>query len=289
MSLNRECLNRVYGPAAFEVSSELIDGYLEATLDDRDAYYRRSVASTPPALAFLPCWPVILEALADPDLGNDGQIVHGEQVMRFHRPIVAGDVLTTTGTVTTIAPKGRNELYVLSLQTFDEHGQLVNEQENRCISLGTGSAERPKAQAGTPRPPVDPSAGKSEASMQFSREVELPTDITIRYAAASGDNNKVHLDDEHARTLGFPGTIVHGMCLVSIALQGIVEDVAGGEPGRIGGIQVRFAGPVQPGEHLVTTYTVHPDGIRFESATSDGRPVLSAGSVTLGTRVVADV
>jgi len=32
-----------------------------------------------------------------------------------------------------------------------------------------------------------------------------------RYAQASGDNNRIHLDDEFAKQAGFPSVIAHGM------------------------------------------------------------------------------
>jgi len=36
------------------------------------------------------------------------------------------------------------------------------------------------------------------------------------YAEASGDNNKIHLDDEFAKQAGFPSVIAHGMLSMAI-------------------------------------------------------------------------
>lgn len=279
MSLNAGCLHRTYGPSHYEVTEAVVDDYLRATLDEPDDYHQGALR-IPPTLAFLPCWPVILQALEDPDLGNAGQIIHGEQVMHIRRPLAIGDVLTTTGTVTTIAPKGRNELYVLTLRTVDERGAIVNEQENICISLGTGSQASRQPEDKPRQSPPAQDTPRDEART-FRRDVDLPADITTRYAEASGDHNQVHLDDQFARGLGFPGRIVHGMCLVSIALQGVVHDVTNGRPNRITGLRVRFAGPARPGDTLSTKYSVRPGLVDFESATTDGRKVLTAGTATL--------
>ena len=40
-------------------------------------------------------------------------------------------------------------------------------------------------------------------------------DQTVRYAAASGDDFAIHLDDEFARKVGLPGRIVHGLCTMA--------------------------------------------------------------------------
>ena len=38
-----------------------------------------------------------------------------------------------------------------------------------------------------------------------------------RYAAASGDANPIHLDDEAARAVGLPGVVAHGMLTMALA------------------------------------------------------------------------
>ena len=35
--------------------------------------------------------------------------------------------------------------------------------------------------------------------------------VTYRYAGASGDFNPIHIDEEFARSVGFPGRILHGL------------------------------------------------------------------------------
>ena len=80
--------------------------------------------------------------------------------------------------------------------------------------------------------------------------VELPADVTYRYARASGDDNRIHVDDEFAKSTGLPGIIVQGMCLFSIALQAVVETAGG--PTRVGAAAVRFRRPVLPGTRFET-------------------------------------
>lgn len=291
MSLNRSCLGRTYGPSTYEVTSQAIAQYAAATLDPNPAYQTGESGSTPmlapPAMAFLPCWPVISEALSDPDLGNEpGQVIHGEQVMRFARPLVAGDVVTTTGTVTKIETKGRNEVYVLALESRDQSGTLVVSQDNICISLGSALADEVETAAPATRAPrpARPAAGEPD----LVAECSIPLDITKNYAEASGDCNRVHLEAEFAKTLGFPGVIVHGMCLLSIALQGVVNNLPAGQESSIKELRVRFSSPAEPGERVETRYFQSTGSTDFEMFGSDGRRTLAGGNVSMSSTSSAD-
>jgi len=274
MPLNQACLNRTYGPSTFDLTPEGLRAFNAATLAQplRPARDGKDVAL--PTMAFAPSWPVIQEAISDPDLGNaPGQIIHGEQVMRFHRPLVAGDSLVTTGIVTRIEPKGRNEVYVVHLMSRDPAGELVVEQDNICISLGSAAEQVARPAAAAHRPPLDESTKPT-----WVHEQALPEDITRKYSEASGDFSAVHLDDEVARELGFPGIIVHGMCLLSVAVRPVLARALDDDVDKLKGIKVRFAAPVQPGETLRTEYTQADGRYGFTSFVGD-RKVLGAGMV----------
>jgi acyl dehydratase len=63
-----------------------------------------------------------------------------------------------------------------------------------------------------------------------------------RYAAAAGDDNPIHLDDEAARAVGLPGVVAHGMLTMALAGRAL-SDWAGG-PAAIVEYGVRFTKPV---------------------------------------------
>lgn len=68
-----------------------------------------------------------------------------------------------------------------------------------------------------------------------------------KYAAASGDFNALHLDDEHAQRAGMPGVIAHGLLTLGFAGQAVTER-AGGDPTAVRSISMRFRRPVRPGD-----------------------------------------
>jgi acyl dehydratase len=64
----------------------------------------------------------------------------------------------------------------------------------------------------------------------------------VAYAAASGDHNPIHQDDEVARSVGLPGVIAHGMFTLALAARYVDEQL--GEPGLIAELGAKFTKPV---------------------------------------------
>ncbi|HET6153762.1 MAG TPA: MaoC/PaaZ C-terminal domain-containing protein [Marmoricola sp.] len=62
------------------------------------------------------------------------------------------------------------------------------------------------------------------------------------YAAASGDHNPIHADEDVARSVGLPGVIAHGMYTLALAARYVDEWT--GEPGRIAELGAKFTRPV---------------------------------------------
>jgi len=69
------------------------------------------------------------------------------------------------------------------------------------------------------------------------------------YAAAGGDRNPLHLDDDVARAAGFPGIVAHGMFTMG-HLASCVASWAGGHE-RVRRLTAQFRAPVFPGEEIV--------------------------------------
>ena len=85
------------------------------------------------------------------------------------------------------------------------------------------------------------------------RDLQLSRADLVRYAAASGDFNPIHWNQEFAVSVGLPDVIAHGMLTMGAAMQ-LVADWAG-DPGRVVDVQTRFTKPV-----------VVPNGVREGAA-----------------------
>jgi fatty acid synthase len=87
--------------------------------------------------------------------------------------------------------------------------------------------------------------------MRFVPGPEVPA----RYAAVSGDDSPLHLDDAAAAEAGLDGVILHGMYLFGLAVRAASSDVDD-DPRRLRSAAAQFRAPGVPGAEL----TVDVDG-----------------------------
>jgi acyl dehydratase len=277
VAMNRRRLGAEYRAPSMTVTTQHVQAFAGATLE-RIPVYNGSGAVAPPVFGIVPAWPVVTACLADDWLGLDlSRIVHGEQRFIYHRPIQVGDQLSTLGWLSSMMEKGPNELFTLSLRTVDSEGTRVMDQEVVCVSRGTARVP-PRNPAGPDSPPPP----MPDRPPDVARQVRLPENITYAYAKASGDHNRIHVDPNFARKAGLPGVIVHGLCMLAVAAQGAIEELAGGDVNLVRSLTVRFSRPLVAGSALTTrTWRVH-EGARFESVGPNGKTVLRNGRIVLG-------
>jgi 3-hydroxybutyryl-CoA dehydratase len=90
-------------------------------------------------------------------------------------------------------------------------------------------------------------------SATFAKTI-TEADIVL-FAAASGDNNAVHINEEFAQTTMFKGRIAHGMLSASVISAAIAGRLPG--PGTVYlGQNLRFKAPVRPGDTVHATVSV---------------------------------
>ena len=80
----------------------------------------------PPTFAVVVQERTLAQLLGDPDAGIDfSRVVHGDQRFTFTRPIVAGDELTATLTVTSVKTLGGNAMVTAESRIVDAAGEHV--------------------------------------------------------------------------------------------------------------------------------------------------------------------
>ena len=101
--------------------------------------------------------------------------------------------------------------------------------------------------------------------------------LTKRYAAASGDPNPIHTDEEFAKSVGLPGCILHG--LYSMAQVARAHSaLADGDPRALKRLRVQFRGMGFPEQEIVVTATV--------KEASDGRVVTETEAAQGENRII---
>lgn len=261
----------------FKVDAERTIAYAAATNDPIPAH--RSGELAPPVFAVVPIWDTIAAAMAGvtpPEVLL--LVVHGEQDMRLHKPITPGMVLSSTAAPVGIHVKPNGTTVVVKVESRDQSGDLVAEQYMtsffRGVSDGDGGGEE------APKHKLEGATKSTEPVASITQQID--TDQTYRYAAASGDNMPIHLDDEVAKSVGLPGIIIHGLCTMAFTSWAAVQAVCGDDPTRLRRLAVRFSRPVLPGQQITTTFWAsgEADGNQvfgFETRNGDGDVVIKDG------------
>lgn len=102
----------------------------------------------------------------------------------------------------------------------------------------------------------------------------------VRYAAASGDHNPIHQDDDVARSVGLPGVIAHGMYTMALAARAVTEWFPGAEVVSLG---CKFTNPVPvPPEGGVDVEVAGEAKEPVDGLTTVALTVTSGGQKVLG-------
>jgi acyl dehydratase len=255
-------------PRTVTVDPDRVLAYAAATNDANPAYLSGRCA--PPVFGVVPAWDPLIEAVFDvvpPD--KKPVMLHAGHDMRFAAPLEPGTTLSTVADRFSVRPSRAGTWVTVRAVSVDlGTGREVIEQFGTMFVRGWNDVEA----FGPDRPDHSfRSAGRSEPVAVFADTVDA--DQTWRYAAASGDDNRIHVDDEFARGVGLPGIILHGLCTMAMCSRAVIEVVAGGDPTRLARLAVRFSKPVLPGSDLVTTVYRDGSSYAFEAASGGDRVI----------------
>lgn len=271
LHLDRSMVGQTLSMDTGPVGPELARAYAEATADDWPRLRDAGVA--PPLLISRLVLPLIKRVLLHPALHvNLLRLVHATQRFSWQHPVALGERLAIRLVIDDIVPTAAGELLRLrgEARCGDEpRGEAISELMIRAWRRRARGARRPPEQ---------------DASPPLLR-VEIPTapDQALRYAAASGDDNLIHTSPLFARLAGLKRPILHGMCVLAMTCGAITRELAGGDPGRLRGVQGRFSRPAYPGQPL--SVVVHrgadEEQLAFEVRDPAGCPVVRQGQLWL--------
>src|SRR5262245_44104584 len=189
-------------------------------------------------------------------------------------------ILRTRARLVGVHPSPAGVVMVGRGETRTVEGQLVNEQYLTWVFRG----ETLTAPIGDRAPDHRLPAGIRETTPLARVVAPLDADQTRRYAEASGDRDAYTYDDVYARSLGYPGAIVHGLCTMAFAGRAIVDRCCGGNSRRLARLAVRFSGLLLMRSGQQVTTVIWRAGRRgdretfaFETADVDGRTVITHG------------
>jgi len=133
--VNPELVGRVFPPVApYLVGREKIREFARAVFSDNPVNHDPDAAKSAgyPDIVAPPTFPIVVQErtlaqlLAEPDAGIDfTRVVHGDQRFSYSRPIVAGDELTATLTVSSVKSLGGHSMVASESTIVDATGAHV--------------------------------------------------------------------------------------------------------------------------------------------------------------------
>jgi acyl dehydratase len=275
MALPLEKLGTTYDETNEVIDPDRAKAYAAATNDPNPLYADGTYA--PPVFGVVPTWGAMGLAVGDVVPGESMMmIVHGEQDMHFHKPLVPGTKITTSAKAHSVRVGGSGTRYTIEVNSKDDAGEPLLTEYVTMFIRGMSDGE-----SGGPDKPTH-EHDLTNATKVGTFTVHVDDDQTYRYKDASGDMMPIHVDESFAKQVGLPGIIAHGLCTMAMCSQAVVQLAADGDPGRIKRLAVRFASNVFPGNDVETTvYALAPDEAGnmtyvFE-ATSAGATVIKNG------------
>ncbi|MET0672345.1 MAG: MaoC family dehydratase N-terminal domain-containing protein [Microbacterium pygmaeum] len=135
MPVNTELVGREFAPTApYLVGREKVREFARAVLATDPQHFDPAVARglgypdvvAPPTFAMVVQDLTLQQLLAEPDSGIElARVLHAEQRFRYTRPIVAGDELTATLSVSGVRVMGGNAMVTSDAEIRDAAGEHV--------------------------------------------------------------------------------------------------------------------------------------------------------------------
>ncbi|MFW9902778.1 MAG: MaoC/PaaZ C-terminal domain-containing protein [Candidatus Thorarchaeota archaeon] len=279
-SLDPNIIGRIYTGTTEIIDPEKTMAYARATNETNPLYYELDENK----LAIPVLFPVTMaiaplkEMVTDDTLNLDiTRMIHGEQEVLYFRPLRPWDKIKTKLELESIDIKESGDILWAKTSGSTED-ELVFEM--RAGIFFKKLRKRPR--------PVKPRVKEETIEKQIiiSKQMKVTSDQSVRYAAASGDDNPIHLDKDIALTVGLPDIILHGLCTLAFAIQALVDSLANGDPTKVKGVKIRFSKPVFMNNTLTTEGWLLEEKERskivgFETKNESGEVVLKFGSIEL--------
>ena len=215
-----------------------VEDYLRAVGDELPTYELSGLA--PPLFGTAATLGLLLKKLELPP-----GAIHSLQEVSTHSPIKLGQGLRATAIVERPRQRGALQFITASCQLSDADlapvisGKTTVLVPNETTSTANSDSDS-RATAGTKAPSDLPTVSRL-----------ITPEMLVAYAAASGDDNPLHLDAEFAKGTRFGGIISHGMLTLAFISEMLTASL-GERWLSSGALKVRFKGAAYLGDTVET-------------------------------------
>ncbi|CAB3722383.1 MaoC/PaaZ C-terminal domain-containing protein [Paraburkholderia rhynchosiae] len=243
--------------------------------------YEKELQALPTCAAAF-AWPK--SWMRDPRAGVDYlKLVHGEQDVRFLRPMPTAATIVSKTRVSLVSDKGAGKGAIVELKRdLLEQGSGERLAEVRQVSFLRGDGGF-SVETGISDPPPEALPSVPERAPDSEFEFSTSPQAALIYRL-SGDSNPLHADPEVATKAGFRQPILHGLATYGIAGYAALRTCAGNDASRLKRLALRLTSPVYPGETIRFQLWRESDARFHLRARVDARDVvvLNNGIVEIG-------
>jgi acyl dehydratase len=263
-------IKRDFGPFGL---NEIHD-YVDATRDDFEKYSGDD-SPAPPFFFSKELYPLFREIITHRDLNlNLLRMVHGQQSLKSYAVVSHEDHFSIEMTIADISDTAAGELLLVKTKG-SSHGKLILEAETGFVVRGfekrEGGISKKEKYA------FPDSSGTADVNFL----INTVKGQEKKYAEVSNDYNPIHTSTLFAKAAGLPGRILHGVCVMAMSTNSLIDGVAGRDTGRLREVSGRFSYPVIPGDTLTLigykTDSQGLNGINFNVYSGNGKTVINKG------------
>ena len=291
MPLSSDSVGSSGEPAVHEVDARWVMAYATGIGDSLPCYLdtlRPEGVMAHPLFPVCVEWPVIVAMRKHPintSLSQEEYVraVHATHELVIHRPIRAGDRLTTRAAVVGLEQRRPGAYQTLRLGTTDAQGELVSSTWQGAIYRGVEVSGPDRGAQDLPAPIPMPD---TEAGVRAEVPVPITPGAAHVYTECARIWNPVHTDAAVAAAAGLPAIILHGTATLAMGVSRVLELEADNRPERVKRVACRFGAMVlMPSRVTVRILarhsTPHGDAVHFEVRTEDGGPAVRDGLLVL--------
>lgn len=196
------------------------------------------------------------------------RLLHAGQELTVHRPLPTSGGARLESRVTGVQDKGKAALIEYRQSATGDDDTPLWTSTMRIWAKGEGGF------GGESTPEREWSAPDREPDIVHDAPTSSGQALLYRL---NGDLNPLHADPEIAEAVGFDRPILHGLASYGIVAKTVVDQALGGDPGRLTGLSVRFAGSLFPGQTIRTEIWRAGDELllRATCPEREGAPVLT--------------
>lgn len=256
-------------------SQKEFDEYAAATNDELSKYSPAD-APAPPFFFSKELYPMFKKIITHDELKLDLlRMVHAYQGLNCFGHIVKGDCIKVQMAIDDITETAAGEILKIATRGYRD-GDILFEGNTGFIVRRRrhGHGQRNSIR-------IIESAGFDAEENEIEIPLQTRKGQEKEYARVSNDTNPIHTSRIFAKLAGLPDTIMHGVCVMAVCTNTLIDTFAGKDNKKLRSVSGRFTYPAYPGDTLTIRGSKGRRGrfheINFNLYSSKGEAVIKKG------------